>query len=34
VLVYAKRKGIVLPKFNEYFSNSRYDAYWIWCRSF
>ena len=23
VLVYAKRKGIVLPKFNEYFSNSR-----------
>lgn len=29
VLVYAKRKGIVLPKFNEYFSDSKYDAYWI-----
>ena len=29
ILVYAKRKGITLPKFNEYFSDSRYDLYWI-----
>lgn len=29
ILVYAKRKGIKLPNFNEYFSDSRYDLYWI-----
>jgi len=29
VIVYAKRKGITLPKFNEYFSDLKYDAYWI-----
>lgn len=29
IIVYSKRKGIILPKFNEYFSDSKYDAYWI-----
>jgi hypothetical protein len=29
LLVYAKRKGIQLPRFSEYFSRDRYDAYWI-----
>lgn len=29
IVTYAKRKGIALPKFNEYFSNSHYDTYWI-----
>lgn len=29
ILVYAKRKGIKLPNFNEYFSDSHYDLYWI-----
>jgi hypothetical protein len=29
LLVYAKRKGIQLPRFGEYFSKDRFDAYWI-----
>ncbi len=29
LLIYAKRKGIQLPRFSEYFSRDRYDAYWI-----
>ena len=29
LLVYAKRKGTQLPRFGEYFSKDRFDAYWI-----
>lgn len=29
LLVYAKRKGIQLPRFSEYFSKDKFDAYWI-----
>jgi hypothetical protein len=29
LLVYAKRKGISLPRFSEYFSSDKYDAYWL-----
>ena len=29
LLIYAKRKGIELPRFGDYFSTTGYDAYWI-----
>lgn len=29
LLVYAKRKGLQLPRFAEFFSADRYDAYWL-----
>jgi predicted RNA-binding Zn-ribbon protein involved in translation (DUF1610 family) len=29
LLIYAKRKGVNLPRFGDYFSSNKYDAYWI-----
>lgn len=29
LLVYCKRKGIKLPRLSQFFSNDKYDAYWI-----
>ncbi len=29
LLVYAKRKGLQLPRFGGYFSSDKYDSYWI-----
>jgi hypothetical protein len=29
LIVLAKRKGISLPRLSNYFSNDKYDAYWI-----